>query len=173
MRQTLENMKMEVNSIPEELWRYAERDELDDDAMEIEWTNPATPPDFVAKIQRVLDEGRLVVDRAGTPAPNPHSKSGSRAATRTMRQRNSLFAAFPVRSTMRAIPIVQLVVGDSPLVSNCSSGVHPLFGEIHRPFDYEGELYTGGGQRHPSSLARNPQKVTIWSHLHSRSFIIG
>jgi hypothetical protein len=90
MREELEYMKMEVNSVQEELRSYAERDELNNDAMEIEWTSPATPPDFVAKIQRAVDEGRLVVSRAGTPVPNPHSRSSSRAAIRTMQQRTSL-----------------------------------------------------------------------------------
>jgi hypothetical protein len=162
MREALEYMKMEVNSVQEELRRYAERDELADDAMEIEWTSPATPPDFVAEIQRALDKGRLVVGRAGTPGPNPHSRSSSRAATRTMQQRTSPFAAFPVRSTRRIIPIVHPAVGASPLPSNHPSGVHPLLGGVHRSFDYEGELYSGGGSGPPSPSARNPQKVAMF-----------
>jgi hypothetical protein len=122
MAEALEYMKMEVNSVQEELRRYAEQDELNADAMDIEWTNPATPPDFVAEIQRALDEGRLVVGRLGTPAPNPHSRSSSRAATRTMQRKTSPFAAFPVRSTRRVIPIVQPAVISKPATSARRSG---------------------------------------------------
>ncbi|KAH0604165.1 uncharacterized protein H6S33_007196, partial [Morchella sextelata] len=79
MAEALEYMKMEVNSVQEELRRYAERDELNADAMEIEWTNPATPPDFVAEIQRALDEGRLVVGElysgAGRGPPSPLARN--------------------------------------------------------------------------------------------------
>ncbi|KAH0603704.1 uncharacterized protein H6S33_007363, partial [Morchella sextelata] len=157
----LEYMKMEVNSVQEELQKYAERDELNDDAMEIEWTNPATPPDFVAEIQRALDEGRLVVGRPGTPAPNPNSRSSSRAATRTMQRRTSPFAAFPVRSTRRVIPIVQPAVGASPLPPSRFGGVHPLLGGVDRSFDYEGEFFTGAGRGPPSPLARNPGRFTM------------
>ncbi|KAH0606274.1 uncharacterized protein H6S33_003935 [Morchella sextelata] len=82
--------------------------------MEIEWTNPATPPDFVAEIQKALDEGRLVVGRPATPAPNPGSRSSSREATRTMQRKTSPFAAFPVRSTRRVVPIVQPAVEHLP-----------------------------------------------------------
>jgi hypothetical protein len=143
MAEALEYMKMEVNSVQEKLRRYAEKDERDADAMEIEWTNPATPPDFVAEIQRALDEGRLVVGRPGTPAPNPHSRSSSRAATRTMQRKTSPFAAFPVRSTRRVIPIVQPIVGASPLPPSHFSGIHSLLRGPDRPFDYEGELFPG------------------------------
>jgi hypothetical protein len=96
MREALEYMKMEVTFLQEELRRYSEKHELDNDAMEIEWKNPATPPDFVAKIQQVVDKGRLIVGKGGTPAPNPSLRSASRAATRTMQRGKSPFAAFPV-----------------------------------------------------------------------------
>jgi hypothetical protein len=161
MAEALEYMKMEVNSVQEELRKYAERDELNEDAMEIEWTNPATPPDFVAEIQRALDEGRLVVGRPGTPAPNPHSRSSSRAATRTMQRKTSPFAAFPVRSTRTVIPIVQPAVGASPLPPSCFSGVLPFLGGADRSFDYEGELFPGAGRGPPSPLARNPGRFTM------------
>ncbi|KAH0609341.1 uncharacterized protein H6S33_012827 [Morchella sextelata] len=161
MAEALEYMKMEVNSVQEELRKYAQRDELDNDAMEIEWKNPATPPDFVAEIQRALDEGRLVVARPGTPAPNPHSRSSSRAATRTMQRKTSPFAAFPVRSSRRVIPIVQPAVGASPLPPSRFSGVLPYLGGVDRSFDYEGELFPGVGRGPPSPLARNPGRFTM------------
>ncbi|KAH0608589.1 uncharacterized protein H6S33_001723, partial [Morchella sextelata] len=161
MAEALEYMKMEVNSVQEELRKYVEKDELNADAMEIEWTNPATPPDFVAEIQRALDEGRLVVARPATPAPNLGSRSSSRAATRTMQRKTSPFAAFPVRSTRRVIPIVQPAVGASPLPPSRFGGVHPLLGGTDRFFDYEGEFFSGAGRGPPSPLARNPGRFTM------------
>ncbi|KAH0613226.1 uncharacterized protein H6S33_009606 [Morchella sextelata] len=161
MAEALEYMRMEVNSVQEELRKYVEKDELNADAMEIEWTNPATPPDFVAEIQRALDEGRLVVARPATPAPNPVSRSSSRAATRTMQRKASPFAAFPVRSTRRVIPIVQPAVGASPLPPSRFGGVHPLLGGTDRSFDYEGEFFSGAGRGPPSPLARNPGRFTM------------
>ncbi|KAH0602643.1 uncharacterized protein H6S33_008293, partial [Morchella sextelata] len=161
MAEALEYMRMEVNSVQEELRKYVERDELNNDAMEIEWTNPATPPDFVAEIQRALDEGRLVVGRPATPAPNPVSRSSSRAATRTMQRKTSPFAAFPVRSTRRVIPIVQPAVGASPLPPSRFGGTHPLLGGADRSFDYEGEFFSGAGRGPPSPLARNPGRFTM------------
>ncbi|KAH0607143.1 uncharacterized protein H6S33_003131 [Morchella sextelata] len=146
MAEALEYMRMEVNSVQEELRKYVEKDELNADAMEIEWTNPATPPDFVAEIQRALDEGRLVVARPATPAPNLGSRSSSRAATRTMQRKTSPFAAFPVRSTRRVIPIVQPAVGASPLPPSRFGGTHPLLGGADRSFDYEGEFFSGAGR---------------------------
>ncbi|KAH0613221.1 uncharacterized protein H6S33_009601 [Morchella sextelata] len=154
-------MRHEVNSVQEELRKYAERDELEADAMEIEWTNPATPPDFVAEIQKALDEGRLVVVRPATPAPNPGSRSSSRAATRTMQRKTSPFAAFPVRSTRRVVPIVQPAVGASPLPPSHFAGINPFLGLADRSFDYEGELYPGAGRGPPSPLARNPGRFTM------------
>ncbi|KAH0607551.1 uncharacterized protein H6S33_002585 [Morchella sextelata] len=161
MAEALEYMRREVNSVQEELRKYVERDELNADAMEIEWTNPATPPDFVAEIQRALDEGRLVVGRPATPAPNPGSRSSSRAATRTMQRKTSPFAAFPVRSTRRVIPIVQPAVGASPLPPSRFGGTHPLLGGADRSFDYEGEFFSGAGRAPPSPLARNPGRFTM------------
>ncbi|KAH0608590.1 uncharacterized protein H6S33_001724, partial [Morchella sextelata] len=163
MAEALEYMRSEVNSVQEELRRYAERDELnaDVDAMEIEWTNPATPPDFVAEIQRALDEGRLVVGRPATPAPLSVSRSSSRAATRTMQRKTSPFAAFPVRSTRRVIPIVQPAVGASPLPPSRFGGTHPLLGGADRSFDFEGEFFPGTGRGSPSPLARNPGRFTM------------
>ncbi|KAH0603038.1 uncharacterized protein H6S33_008042, partial [Morchella sextelata] len=161
MAEALEYMRMEVNSVQEELRKYVERDELNADAMEIEWTNPATPPDFVAEIQKALDEGRLVVGRPATPAPNPVSRSSSRAATRTMQRKTSPFAAFPVRSTRRVIPIVQPAVGASPLPPSRFGGTHPLLGGADRSFDYEGEFFSGAGRGPPSPLARNPGRFTM------------
>ncbi|KAH0614936.1 uncharacterized protein H6S33_000572, partial [Morchella sextelata] len=161
MAEALEYMRMEVNSVQEELRKYVEKDELNADAMEIEWTNPATPPDFVAEIQRALDEGRLVVARPATPAPNQGSRSSSRAATRTMQRKTSPFAAFPVRSTRRVIPIVQPAVGASPLPPSRFGGTHPLLGGADRSFDYEGEFFLGAGRGPPSPLARNPGRFTM------------
>ncbi|KAH0614176.1 uncharacterized protein H6S33_006062, partial [Morchella sextelata] len=163
MAEALEYMRSEVNSVQEELRKYAEKDELnaDVDAMEIEWTNPATPPDFVAEIQRALDEGRLVVGRPATPAPLSVSRSSSRAATRTMQRKTSPFAAFPVRSTRRVIPIVQPAVGASPLPPSRFGGTHPLLGGADRSFDYEGEFFSGAGRGPPSPLARNPGRFTM------------
>ncbi|KAH0606275.1 uncharacterized protein H6S33_003936, partial [Morchella sextelata] len=161
MAEALEYMRMEVNSVQEELRKYVEKDELNADAMEIEWTNPATPPDFVAEIQRALDEGRLVVARPATPAPLSVSRSSSRAATRTMQRKTSPFAAFPVRSTRRVIPIVQPAVGASPLPPSRFGGTHPLLGGADRSFDYEGEFFSGAGRGPPSPLARNPGRFTM------------
>ncbi|KAH0602635.1 uncharacterized protein H6S33_008285, partial [Morchella sextelata] len=161
LAEALEYMRMEVNSVQEELRKYVEKDELNADAMEIEWTNPATPPDFVAEIQRALDEGRLVVARPATPAPIPASRSSSRAATRTMQRKASPFAAFPVRSTRRVIPIVQPAVGASPLPPSRFCGVHPLLGGTDRSFDFEGEFFSGAGRGPPSPLARNPGRFTM------------
>ncbi|KAH0608576.1 uncharacterized protein H6S33_001710 [Morchella sextelata] len=161
MAEALEYMRHEVNSVQEELRKYAERDELEADAMEIEWTNPATPPDFVAEIQKALDEGRLVVARPATPALNPGSRSSSRAATRTMQRKTSPFAAFPVRSTRRVVPIVQPAVGASPLPPSRFAGINPFLGLADRSFDYEGELYPGAGRGPPSPLARNPGRFTM------------
>ncbi|KAH0605825.1 uncharacterized protein H6S33_004282 [Morchella sextelata] len=161
MAEALEYMRMEVNSVQEELRKYAERDELDADAMEIEWTNPATPPDFVAEIQKALDEGRLVVGRPATPAPNPGSRSSSRAATRTMQRKTSPFAAFPVRSSRRVVPIIQPAVGASPLPPSRFAGVNPFLGLADRSYDFEGELYPGAGRGPPSPLARNPGRFTM------------
>ncbi|KAH0603649.1 uncharacterized protein H6S33_007308 [Morchella sextelata] len=161
MAEALEYMKLEVNSVQEELRRYTERDELNPDAIEIEWTNPATPPYFVVEIQRALDEGRPVMGRPGTPVPNTHSRSSSRAATRIMQRKTSPFAAFPVRSTRRVVPIVQPVVGASPLPASHFSGVLPFLERASPPFDYEGELYPSAGQGPPSQLARNPGRFTM------------
>ncbi|KAH0611491.1 uncharacterized protein H6S33_010756, partial [Morchella sextelata] len=161
MAEALEYMRHEVNSVQEELRKYAEKDELQADAMEIEWTNPATPPDFVAEIQKALDEGRLVVARPATPAPLSVSRSSSRAAIRTMQRKTSPFAAFPVRSTRRVIPIVQPAVGASPLPPSRFGGTHPLLGGADRPFDYEGEFFSGAGRGPPSPLARNPGRFTM------------
>ncbi|KAH0604559.1 uncharacterized protein H6S33_006936, partial [Morchella sextelata] len=161
MAEALEYMRHEVNSVQEELRKYAEKDDLAADAMEIEWTNPATPPDFVVEIQKALDEGRLVVERPATPAPNPGSRSSSRAATRTMQRKTSPFAAFPVRSTRRVVPIVQPAVGASPLPPSRFAGVNPFLGLADRSFDYEGELYPGAGRGPPSPLARNLGRFTM------------
>ncbi|KAH0609979.1 uncharacterized protein H6S33_012525 [Morchella sextelata] len=143
------------------LMAEALEDELNEDAMEIEWTNPATPPDFVAEIQKALDEGRLVVGRPATPAPNPGSRSSSRAATRTMQRKTSPFAAFSVRSTRRVIPTVQPAVGASPLPTSRFAGINLFLGLADRSFDYEGELYPGAGRGPPSPLARNPGRFTM------------
>ncbi|KAH0611252.1 uncharacterized protein H6S33_011679 [Morchella sextelata] len=161
MVEALEYTKLEVNPVQEELRKYAERDKLNADAMEIEWTNPATPPDFVAEIQRALDEGRLVVGRPATPALNPGSRSSSRTATKTVQRKTSPFAAFPVRSTRRVVPIMQPVVGASPLPPNRFSGVLLFLQRAGPPFDYEGELYPGAGRGPPSPLARNPGRFTM------------
>ncbi|KAH0604948.1 uncharacterized protein H6S33_004930 [Morchella sextelata] len=79
----------------------------------------------------------------------------------------SPFAAFPVRSTRRVIPIVQPAVGASSLPPNHPSGVHPLLEGVHRSFVYEGELYSGGGSGPPSPSARNPQKVAMFGAAHA------
>ncbi|KAH8144435.1 uncharacterized protein LAJ45_11603 [Morchella importuna] len=90
LRNAFGYMQEQVSSVQAQLQSYAQRDDLGADEMEdIEWTNPAMPPNFLEDIQRAINEGRLSIARMPTPAPVPNpaplqnSRASSRAALRT------------------------------------------------------------------------------------------
>ena len=74
----LEYLKDQVEETQLQLRKMIEeKDELQEaDIMEIEWTNPAIPPNFLAEIQKAMNEGKLQIAKPTLPP----SRSSSRAS---------------------------------------------------------------------------------------------